>query len=93
MRSKDWVIGGGGGGRQNETSSSRGESLTPSSVQGRGGGGNSGRFKEWILEESVMGGWYGGGQSSDTVDRGLLTHSFFNERVSAENSADSGCSR
>lgn len=61
MRSKGWVIG--GGGRQNVTSSSRGESSTPSSVQGRGGGGNSGRFKEWILDESVMGGWYGGGQS------------------------------
>ncbi len=93
MRSKGWVIGGGGGGRQNGTSSSRGESSTPSSVQGRGGGGNSGRFKEWILDESVMGGWYGGGQSWDTIDRGLPTHSFFNDTVSAENSADSGCSR
>ncbi len=40
-----------------------------------------------------MGGWKGGGQSSDTADMGLLTHLFFNKRVSAENSADSECSR
>lgn len=93
MRSNGWVFGGGAGARQNGTSSSGGESSSSSSVQGGGGGGNSWRFKEWILDESVMGGWYGGSQSSDTADRGLLTHSFFNERVSAESGADSGCSK